>query len=163
MGNAESYADVDSNYGSSGHFVINFMSSGDVPSSEFLSESGVYLRAYLSRLLDQDTDQHERLSVMVTSLVKSNSSTALWNCYRDFFMDPGVNVDLTVEIMTGSKNNEGEMVGVVHIPTAKLTDSAPKSFKFNHSKVFILLLAFKITFSYLFIFNFSAYLPSKMP
>ena len=129
-----------------GRFVINFISATDIPAADFMSNCEPYLKAYIckeSYITGEDGNQqlqYIRLSDVVQTPRKTNCTTAIWNSYRDFHLNPPSDSFLMIELYDINREKiDKDPIGSVAISVEIFTDELPHNFLFNFNKVSSLL------------------------
>jgi len=117
-------------------FVIRFFRAQDIAPPENRSKCDPFLRAFLSAPIHyidehlQDKIRIERISSTVITPKRTDCTDAIWDCYRDFRMNPPANSILTVEVLNPPSDNSKPdiLLGKVDIPISALADGDLQKF-----------------------------------
>ncbi len=122
-------------------FIIKFIGAFDIP-SDYGSKSDPYVKAYISEHVvqfDQDNRKFfklQRISNAVHTPKRLDCSSVIWNCYRDFKINPPMDSVLVIEIYNSTNDvSDDKLLGKVDIPVKVFVDEAPKIFNFVSTKV----------------------------
>lgn len=121
-------------------FIIKFIGACDIP-SDFGGKSDPFLQAYISEHVvhfDQENRKYfklQRISNVITTPKRLDCSSVIWNCYRDFKINPPVDSVLIIDIYTSNDVADDRILGTVSIPVKVFSDEAPKIFNFVAGKV----------------------------
>jgi hypothetical protein len=105
-----------------GTFVINFHRATDVPKPES-SDSDPYVRAYLI-----DSGKQFLISKVIKTNCRVDNSQPIWNCYRDFKVNPPNGSYLRCEIFNSDIMTNDKIVGHVDIPVNEYWDEEEHTF-----------------------------------
>jgi hypothetical protein len=117
-------------------FIIKFIGAFDIPSDFGGLKSDPFLQAYISEhvvQLDQENRKFfklQRISNIVHTPKRLDCTSVIWNCYRDFKMNPPSESVLTIEMYDANDVTDDKLLGKLDIPVKVFDDEAPKIFNF---------------------------------
>ena len=119
--------------------VILFIGAHDIPSSDFLSNSEPFLRAYITDSSRIEDGKYARVGDSVTTPKRSYAKSIVWNSFRNFKHNLPSKAILNVELFdSDGAEGEREPVGSLSISIDDyLINEDVKSFKFECRKVLI--------------------------
>lgn len=127
-----------------GRFVINFISVDGIPTfTDGIGNTIIcdpYIKAYISENVPgtDDTAPPKPISDTVTTHKRMNCTSAKWDSYRDFHINPPPEAYLTVEVHHWEKDRgqDKEPIGHVNIPIEAFKDNRERQFKLEHHQVY---------------------------
>lgn len=120
------------------HFIIEFIRADGIPLIDKASKCNPYFVAYLSSRVSNCS--FERIAT-VRSPTRSDCSTAIWNCFRDFNVMPDAEAILTVEIYHHQVeiHKTDVQLGKVDVSVQSLADGEIKVLELMNFKVAVII------------------------